>query len=124
MAASQGFPLWYSQSTRTKASCSNGWKRYSAPSETVHGGLVPGAPLIEAWPEIALPLATNGWPLAETIGESDEKAAYPKTRPVSPQDLMATLFQVLGIDQKLQYTHPSGRPISMIQDGSPIEELF
>jgi hypothetical protein len=71
-----------------------------------------------------LVLAGGGIRAGQVIGESDEKAAYPKTRPISPQDLMATLFQVLGIDQKLQYTHPSGRPISMIQDGNPIEELF
>ena len=39
--------------------------------------------------------------------------------------LLATCFHVLGIDQDLQYVHPSGRPISMIhQDGKPIKELL
>ena len=36
---------------------------------------------------------------------------------------MATLFHVLGIDLKVQYVHPSGRPMNMIEDGKVIEEL-
>ena len=56
--------------------------------------------------------------------ETDAKAAYVKSRPVSPMDLMATVFHALGIDQKLQYAHPNGRPLSMIEDGKPMEELI
>jgi hypothetical protein len=37
---------------------------------------------------------------------------------------MATLFKVLGIDLGVQYVHPSGRPVSMISDGKPIDELW
>jgi hypothetical protein len=36
---------------------------------------------------------------------------------------MATIFHVLGIDLKVRYVHPSGRPRSMIEDGKVIEEL-
>ena len=43
--------------------------------------------------------------------------------PIRPQDLMATVFHVLGIDHKLQYLSPSGRPVYMIEDGKPIGEL-
>lgn len=63
--------------------------------------------------------------MGRIIGESDAKAAYPKSRPVSPQDLMATCFRVLGIDQELQFVGPGGRPAYMIYEGGkPIEELF
>ena len=44
--------------------------------------------------------------------------------PVRVQDLGATIFQALDMDQKVQYVHPSGRPINMIEEGKPIEELF
>jgi hypothetical protein len=37
---------------------------------------------------------------------------------------MATIFHVLGIDQNVQFVHPSGRPISMIEGGKAIEELI
>jgi len=67
----------------------------------------------------------GGLNMGRIIGESDAKAAYPKSRPVSPQDLMATCFRVLGIDQELQFVGPGGRPAYMIYEGGkPIEELF
>jgi len=66
----------------------------------------------------------GGLKVGQVIGESDDRGGYPKSRAIWPQDFMATLFQVLDIDQKLQFVHTSGRPISMIEDGKPIEELF
>jgi uncharacterized protein (DUF1501 family) len=66
----------------------------------------------------------GGLKVGQVIGESDDRAGYPKARAIWPQDLLATLFRVLGMDLKLQYVHPSGRPISMIENGQPIEELF
>ena len=68
-------------------------------------------------------LLGGGLKMGQVVGESDEKGAYPKSRPLTPQDLMATIFHVLGIDLKVQYLHPSGRPMSMIDDGKVIEEL-
>jgi uncharacterized protein (DUF1501 family) len=68
--------------------------------------------------------AGGGLKMNQIIGASDRRAAYPAARPLWPQDLMATLFHVLGIDPKVQYTHPSGRPISMLEDGKVIEELL
>ena len=70
-------------------------------------------------------LAGGGLKMGQVIGASDSHGAYPRERPILPEDLMATCFHVLGIDQDLQYVHPSGRPISMIhQDGKPIKELL
>jgi len=66
----------------------------------------------------------GGLKMNQVIGESDDRGGYPKSRAISPQDFMATIFQVLDIDQKIQFTHQSGRPISMIEDGRAIEELF
>ena len=43
--------------------------------------------------------------------------------PVTPQDLMATVFHVLGIDSKMQIINPAGRPVSLIENGTPIGEL-
>jgi uncharacterized protein (DUF1501 family) len=77
------------------------------------------------WPGLnTLLFAGGGLKMGQVIGESDDRAGYPKSRALWPQDLMATLFEVLGIDRSVQYVHPSGRPISMIEDGKPIEELF
>src|SRR5205807_583370 len=45
------------------------------------------------------------------IGESDAKGAFPKTNPKTPQDVLATLYQHLGVDTEAQYLTPSGRPV-------------
>src|SRR5262249_26963582 len=77
------------------------------------------------WPGLnTLVLMGGGLKMGQVIGTSDGKAAYPASRPISPQELMATMFHVLGIDPGVQYVNPSGRPVSMIDDGKPIDELF
>ncbi len=83
-----------------------------------------GGPGRDHWAQInSAVLAGGGLKMGQAIGESDAKGAYPKSRPISPADLMATVFHVLGIDLELQYTHPSGRPTYMIEDGTAMEEL-
>ncbi len=74
-------------------------------------------------PLSTLALAGGGLKMGQVIGESSEKAEVPKTTPITPQDLMATVFHVLGIPLDLQYQDPSGRPVKMIDGGTPIAEL-
>jgi hypothetical protein len=68
-------------------------------------------------------LIGGGLRMGQVVGESDDRAAYPRTRPISPGDLFATILHVLGIDPRIQFTHPSGRPIYMIEEGGVMEEL-
>jgi hypothetical protein len=76
------------------------------------------------WPDVNnIVLAGGGLKMGQVIGESDKRGGAPKSRPVSPQDLMATIFHVLGIDPQVQFVHPSGRPTYMIEEGKVIEEL-
>ncbi len=74
-------------------------------------------------PLSTLALAGGGLKMGQVIGESNAKAEVPKTTPITPQDLMATVFHVLGIPQDLHYRDPSGRPTPMIDGGKPIAEL-
>jgi hypothetical protein len=57
------------------------------------------------------------------VGESDAKGAFPKKDPKSPQDVLATLYKHLGVDTTVQYVNNSGRPISVLASGKPIDEL-
>jgi hypothetical protein len=57
------------------------------------------------------------------VGESDAKGAFPKSNPKTPQDVLATLYDHLGIDVDQQYVNGTGRPISVLPSGKPIEEL-
>lgn len=74
-------------------------------------------------PLSTLALAGGGLQMGQAVGESAAKVDVPKTKPIRPQDLMATVFQVLGIDRRVQFVNQAGRPVYMIEDGKPIEEL-
>jgi uncharacterized protein (DUF1501 family) len=74
-------------------------------------------------PLSTLALSGGGLKMGQVVGESTEKAETPKTTPITPQDLMATVFHVLGIPQDLHYKDQGGRPTPMIDGGKPIAEL-
>ncbi|MFO0804518.1 MAG: DUF1501 domain-containing protein [Gemmataceae bacterium] len=74
-------------------------------------------------PLSTLALSGGGLKMGQVVGESNSKVEVPKTTPIGPQDLMATVFHVLGLPQDLQYKDPTGRPTSMIVGGKPITEL-
>ena len=59
------------------------------------------------------------------IGESDELGYIPKTRPVTPGEVAATIFKGLGLDPHKELPGPQGRPIPLAEFSlKPIDELF
>jgi hypothetical protein len=57
-------------------------------------------------------------------GRSDRDAAYPVENPVSPEDLAATIFDALGIDPHGFIHDRQGRPVTLVDGGRPLRELF
>lgn len=74
-------------------------------------------------PLSTLALAGGGLKMGQVVGQSSPKADMPKTKPIRPQDLMATVFHVLGIDPQVQFQNNTGRPTYMIEDGQAIAAL-
>lgn len=74
-------------------------------------------------PLSTLALAGGGLKMGQVVGQSTPKGDLPKTAPIRPQDLMATVFHTLGIDPHVQFNNTTGRPTYMIEDGKPIEAL-
>jgi hypothetical protein len=74
-------------------------------------------------PLSTLALAGGGLKMGQVVGQSAPKADTPKSKRIGPQDLMATVFHVLGIDAQTQYVNPAGRPTYMLEDGQPISAL-
>ena len=73
-------------------------------------------------PLSTLALSGGGLKMGQVVGESSSRAEVPKSRPISPQDLMATVFHVLGIPQNLHFndpTRPARRRWSMAAGRSP-----
>ena len=56
-------------------------------------------------------------------GASDRFAAYPADKPVTPEDIAATIYHALGIDPKLQIHDALNRP-HLLALGQPITDLF
>lgn len=74
-------------------------------------------------PLSTLALSGGGLQVGQVIGESSAKAEVPHSGLVTPQDLMATVFRVMGIADETSFDDPSGRPIPMLGEGKPIGGL-
>ena len=76
------------------------------------------------WPgAFSIAVAGAGVPGGQVIGATDEQGAYPTERPISIEDLGATLYKKLGIDFSHEY-RTVGRPVKINDGGTPIPELF
>ncbi len=59
------------------------------------------------------------------VGESDELGYAPKSRPVTPGEVAATIYQGLGFDVHRELPGPQNRPIPLVDYSvQPIKELF
>jgi hypothetical protein len=68
-------------------------------------------------------LGGGGLKTGLAVGSTTAKGEYPKDRPVGPDDLVATLYHVLGIDTSRTFADKTGRPHPILNSGKPIEEL-
>ena len=76
------------------------------------------------WPRVFSVLLTGGGVRGgQVIGSSDATGESPKDRPVTPADLAATIFTLLGIDPQRLLSTADGRPIHVSRDGKVVTEL-
>jgi hypothetical protein len=69
-------------------------------------------------------LAGGGLTMGQTIGSTNSRGEEPRTRPISPNDLQATWYQYLGVPVDTHFEDTTGRPIPIVPNGGPIQELF
>jgi hypothetical protein len=62
--------------------------------------------------------------MGQVVGATNPRGEYPTTDPVSPQDVLATIYCHLGIDPACQLTDSLGRRIPILPDGAPIRQLL
>ena len=59
------------------------------------------------------------------VGESDELGYAPKTRPITPGEVIATIYKGLGLDAHTELPGPQNRPLPLVDYSvQPIQELF
>lgn len=78
------------------------------------------------WPKVAMGIMAGGHlKTGQVIGATDKHAADATERPVHYQDVIATLYQHLGIDARgTTLTDTTGRPQYLVDVGQPIAELI
>lgn len=76
------------------------------------------------WPRaFSVALAGAGIQGGIVVGKTDKTTSEPVDRPVTIEDLGATVYKALGIDYAKDY-HANGRPVKINKDGKPVHELF
>lgn len=78
------------------------------------------------WPGVwTVGFAGGGVKGGRVVGKSDEIGAYPAENAVAPANVVATIYQSLGIDLETELPGPQGRPFPIVDRGfDPIKGLF
>jgi uncharacterized protein (DUF1501 family) len=77
------------------------------------------------WPAVGPALlAGGGMKVGQVLGVTDRLGGAVVSRPISYQDVLATLYHNLGIDpETTTLLDPNGRPQHLLDQGKPIREL-
>ena len=78
------------------------------------------------WPRVfSVALAGGRVRGGQVIGASDATGESPADRPVTPADLVCTIYTLLGLDPSIQLQTDSGRPVRLAADDAEIiQELL
>jgi hypothetical protein len=69
-------------------------------------------------------LAGGGIARGTVVGSSDRIGAFVKDRPVSPKDVLCTLYHLMGIDHRTLIPDRLGRPLPLVAEGEVVEPLL
>jgi hypothetical protein len=118
-------------------------RAYSALIEDLHARGLLDTTLVVAWGEFgrtpvinkdagrdhypnvfSAAIAGGGVVGGRVVGASDAKGAFPAADPKTPQDVLATIYRHLGVDDSAWYPDQLRRPVAVLPSGGPIDELF
>ena len=86
---------------------------------------VNGRPGRDHWPNaMSMFVCGGGMRTGQAIGSTNPKGEHPQDRPLSPNDLWATVYRHLGIDYETAFPDHDGRPMPILPFGAPISELL
>jgi len=77
------------------------------------------------WPQCGFSLLFGGGTRrGAVVGATDKLAAWPTERPVSAGDMVATIYELLGVNPHMMVDDLSGRPIPIAHGGAPVREAI
>lgn len=76
------------------------------------------------WPGAGSVLFSGGGlKMGQYVGSTNSNGEHPVTRAYTPQNILATLYHVLGIDPSATIPDHNGRPQYLLDDREPVQEL-
>jgi hypothetical protein len=69
-------------------------------------------------------LAGGGVRRGSVLGATDRIAGYPKDNPVSPKDVLATIYHLLGVDPQTHLPDREGRPVALVPGGKVLPAVL
>lgn len=85
-----------------------------------------GRPGRDHWPQaMSVLVAGGGLRVGQVVGSTNSRGEHPHARPLTPNDLWATMFRHLGIDHaNTAFLDNTGRPMPILPYGEPISDLI
>jgi hypothetical protein len=77
------------------------------------------------WPgAMSVLYAGGGLKMGQVVGTTDARAEYPISKPASPGCLLSTMYHALGIDWQHEFYDQARRPLPILNEGRPIDDLI
>jgi len=77
------------------------------------------------WPSVmSVLVAGGGLKMGQMVGSTNARAEVPKDRPYYVPQVLATLYQAMGIDPSMTFPNGSGRPMYILDERDPVVELL
>ena len=74
----------------------------------------------KAW---SITISGPGIPGGRILGATDKTATEVTDLPVEPEDLLASIYSILGVDVETEFQTPIGRPSRIVNGGKPVKGL-
>lgn len=87
----------------------------------------PGIPIPgrDHWGDaMSVMLAGGGLRTGQVVGATNARGEHPVDRPLTPADVLATVYHVMGMDPHQTFLDFAGRPVPMLDGGSAIREII
>jgi hypothetical protein len=83
-----------------------------------------GLPGRDHWGDVmSVAMAGGGLRMGQAVGASNVNGEYPVESPYRPEDVLSTIYHVLGVNPHLEFPDLQGRPMPILTGGEPIKEL-
>ncbi|MCA9115859.1 MAG: DUF1501 domain-containing protein [Planctomycetaceae bacterium] len=77
------------------------------------------------WPgAMSVLYAGGGLKMGQVVGATNSTAEYPTKKAASPGCVLSTIYHVLGIDYRHAFYDHARRPLQILAEGRPIEDLI